>query len=512
MPDQLIFRGLCGGVSVGGGGGVGKTPCLLPALATRLEQLSYLYQSLSPAAEARPTSSYRIVDVQNLRHYVLTRIKESGLDDLGRPTFMAHHLVFSGEELAQILSRSEHLLTPPQIFLRWSGWLNILWKGPPRLHDPLSESNLFNLQKDCAPARRWDFMTGDAANALGLLRPDFAGHIPLDDANIPETNALELLSESLQMLETRDALKFRRGSAWDITFTTNLQPDDALTDFYWPLTRKESRGFEKFCATDHPAAVLAKIRRHAASEDEMAFARLGRTPLKITHQPALPATPLKAGDKVPFKVEARCLPASPISYSWCKLDANGQPEQPPLALGTHVSIVVPAKGARLVAGARNREGVTVWSEPLDIQVGASAGSATASKGKQSPADADRPRRLAPALLLLLLLAGGAAYWTVSQSRQADEEAALAEAKQRARPVPTNTIVAKVEPPPEPLPPPTPPPEPVPATNMAPATPPPEPPPATNAPPKVAKTPKPKPTTPPPKPTPKKTPKKPVRRH
>lgn len=474
MPDQLIFSGVSGGVAQGGLAAVVKSPTLLPALETRLQQLSYHYPSAVPGAETRPTSCYRILDIQNLRHYVLTRIKEAGLDDTGRPTFIAHHLIFSLEEVTHLLAQTEGWLTPPQIFLRWSGWVNILWKGEPRLLDPLRETNLLNIHKDCSPARRWDYFSGDAAKAFGLLAPDFAGHISLDDGGIPEANALELLAESLQMLEARDATKFRRGSTWDVTFTSNLQPDDALADFFWPLTRVGSRGYERLAANRQPVEALAKIKRQSATEDEIAFARTGRVPLKITRQPILPPVPLKPGDKLTMKVEARCLPASPISYSWCKLDLKGEPEQPPIGLGVQMTVAVGAKGFRVVASARNREGKVVWSEPVNVQVGASSPLASAEANAVA---AKRKRKMAVALLCLLALGalGGWYAWYAQREPEEPEQPPTAQkppetnAPAVAQAV-TNAMEATPTPAPEPAPapavtPPPPSPTPAPAPTM-----------------------------------------------
>ena len=67
----------------------------------QLEKFCY-YQHLSlSGGQERPIFACRIVDIRGTRFHVLSRIQDAGLDFTGRTNFIAHHLVFTPEEIRQ---------------------------------------------------------------------------------------------------------------------------------------------------------------------------------------------------------------------------------------------------------------------------------------------------------------------------------------------------------------------------------------------------------------------------
>ena len=116
MPQQLIYTSAQRGLVAGRSGHctVARSAAMREALMLQLEKLSY-YQHLSlSGGQERQIYSCRVLDIRGSRFHVLSRIQDAGLDFTNRTNFLAHHLVFTPEEIRQFAS-------PPVILRSWSG-------------------------------------------------------------------------------------------------------------------------------------------------------------------------------------------------------------------------------------------------------------------------------------------------------------------------------------------------------------------------------------------------------
>src|SRR5690242_11776863 len=163
MPQQLIYTSAPRGVVAGRSGHctVARSAVMREALMLHLEKFSY-YQHLSlSGGQERPIYCCRLLDIRGSRYHVLTRIQDAGLDFTGRTNFLAHHLVFTPEEVRQFHS-------PPVILRGWTGWIRS-WNKEPELFER-EDLSFASLSKSThIPAVQWQQLTGDAVNGYGLL-------------------------------------------------------------------------------------------------------------------------------------------------------------------------------------------------------------------------------------------------------------------------------------------------------------------------------------------------------
>ena len=228
MPWELIYtsaqRGLISGQS--GFCTVARTTDLRESLAQRIEQISsYHYVEYAGTSQPRHNpviSAYRVVDLRGTKFHVLSRILPCGLDFTARTNHLAHHLIFSAEELGSLPS-------PATILLHWNGWRNG-WQGEPRLLDPLAVESFGRLPDPGWPAATWQQLTGDAGRAAGLLENDLCRGCHLLMPAGGEQSLLHLYAETLQLLNPAGKTSLR---AWQHPFTTFLQGEDVATDFHW---------------------------------------------------------------------------------------------------------------------------------------------------------------------------------------------------------------------------------------------------------------------------------------
>ncbi len=224
MPLQLIYTSAPRGVVAGRSGycTVARSATLREAVMLQLEKWSH-YQHLSlSGGQERPIHCCRIIDVRGTRYHVLSRIQDAGLDFTGRTNFIAHHLVFTPEEVREFPS--------PAVILRdWTGWANS-WSQEPQILDTEDWSSLKALhQFGLLPAARWQQFTGDSANGYALL--DCRSGIVLRVDGVSGEEVLGLIGESLELLELRDPSHDFRATRWQYTFTTSLQDQDNPADF-----------------------------------------------------------------------------------------------------------------------------------------------------------------------------------------------------------------------------------------------------------------------------------------
>ncbi len=282
MPWELIYtsapRGLVHGQS--GFCTVARTSDLREALAQRLEQISsyhYLEFAGVNASSRNPTiSAYRILDIRGTRFHALTRILPCGLDFTARTNHLAHHLVFGVDELAVLPS-------PAAILRHWGGWQSA-WPGEPRLLPRLPSDSFNRLPPPTWPAKAWLQVSGDAGRAAGLLENEFGRGCYLVTPPGGEQMMLELFGETLQLLNPgKPAL-----AAWQHSFTTFLQGEDAVTDFHWRGLREGTPAYKQ--AVGRSAALVSLNTIRIPNNPLAKLAREGpKIPAPILAAPAAPA-------------------------------------------------------------------------------------------------------------------------------------------------------------------------------------------------------------------------------
>jgi hypothetical protein len=392
MPQQLIYTSAPRGIVAGRSGHctVARSALMREALMLQLEKFCY-YQHLSlSGGQERPIFSCRIVDIRGTRFHVLSRIQDAGLDFTGRTNFIAHHLVFTPGEIGQFP-------TPPVILRDWPGWSK-LWTKEPQLLENEDWTELTALVgKTNVPAQTWQRVTGDAVNGYGLLETRAGASFSVDDQ--ADETVLELIAESLELLEVRDTRRDFRTAAWNYTFTTSMQEQDNPADFRWRCFHSDNPAANRFATPDCRA--LSAVRATKWTGEETAFARTGRQAPRFVAEPQDART--TEGESTRFSAKAEGVPNP--AYQWFSVDRanNGQI----LSGETNPELVVsnPALGiSRYVVSVTNNAGnvqsrvATLSVEkklkltPVRVDAGSRATAKPALYNVKSEEDIERQRR------------------------------------------------------------------------------------------------------------------------
>ena len=277
----------------------------------QLEKFCY-YQHLSlSGGQERPIYSCRIVDIRGTRFHVLSRIQDAGLDFTGRTNFIAHHLVFTPEEIRQFP-------TPPVILREWPGWVKSWTKEPQSLENENWADLTALAGKSNIPAQTWQRVTGDAVNGYGLLEARAGTSFRVDDQT--DETVLELIAESLELLEVRDTRRDFRTAAWNYTFTTSMQEQDNPADFRWRCIHSDNPAANRFATPD--CRTLSAVRATKLTSEEITFARAGKQAPQFKSEPQDVRT--TEGESVRFTAKAEGVPIP--TYQWFSVDRanNGQ--------------------------------------------------------------------------------------------------------------------------------------------------------------------------------------------
>ncbi len=354
MPQQLIYTSAPRGVIAGRSGHctVARSAAMRDALMLQLEKLSY-YQHLSlSGGQERPIYCCRALDLRGSRYHVLTRIQDAGLDFTGRTNFVAHHLIFTPEEIRLFAS-------PPVILRAWSGWVNS-WAKDPELFENENWSSLASLPTASAPAITWQQLTGDAPNGYGLLEVRSGVAFRVD--NITDDRVLTLFGESLELLELRDPRRDFRASRWQFTFTTSMQEQDNPADFRWRCLHSDNPAANRFAGPDTRA--LTDVRVAKATNEEALFARAGRQPPRFVAPPQNVQSAVSETARLHAKAEGVPSPA----YQWFAVDRAGNQQPIPNATSEELLVQNPPFGVtRYAVRASNSEG-EITSDVVTLSV------------------------------------------------------------------------------------------------------------------------------------------------
>ena len=344
MPQQLIYTSAQRGLVAGRSGHctVARSATMREALMLQLEKLSY-YQHLSlSGGQERQIHAYRVLDIRGSRFHVLSRIQDAGLDFTSRTNFLAHHLVFTPEEIRQFAS-------PPVILRNWSGWVKT-WNQEPQMLDNEDWSGLDNISGTVSvPATTWHQVTGDAVNGYGLLEARSGIAFQVD--NLSEDQILALFAESLELLELRDPRRDFRGTAWQYTFTTSMQEQDNPADFRWRCLHSDNPVSNRSAGPD--CRPLSEVRAQRVTNEEKLFAQSGRQPPRFVTQPR--NLHITEGEPARFCVLAEGVPSP--NYQWYSVDQAGNGQI--IANGTEAELVLPDPPfgvSRYIVRASNSQG------------------------------------------------------------------------------------------------------------------------------------------------------------
>ena len=311
MPQQLIYTSAPQGVDVGRSGycTVARSSTMGESLVQRLEQFSY-YERLSEhgGQAERTVFIFRNIDIRGKAYHVLSRIKDAPADYTGRTNFIAQHLVFTPNEVA-------NMPTPAVLLNHWSGWKDN-WEQEPRLFENESWAELEELTKrTCLPAKHWLSETADAGRAAGLLGLN-AGVFTAHDFN--PNLILELLSESLELLQLEGPNW--RSLAWQRTFSVGCQPQDNPADFRWRFLTS-GLPFESSVTQGRAPVELRRLRASSNSQ-QVQFAQKGPSPPQFMHLPrAGEAVKINEGETLILDGEALSLPG-PSIYRWYRVEKD----------------------------------------------------------------------------------------------------------------------------------------------------------------------------------------------
>jgi len=310
MPQQLIYTSAPRGIVAGRSGycTVARSAKMREPLMLQLEKFSY-YQHLSlTGGQERPIYSCRIVDIRGTRFHVLSRIQDAGLDFTGRTNFIAHHLVFTPEEIRKYP-------TPPVILREWPGWVKS-WTKEPQMLENEDWADLTALAgRSNVPAQTWQRVTSDAVNGYGFLEARAGASFRVDQT---DETVLELIAESLELLEVRDTRRDFRTAAWNYTFTTSMQEQDNPADFRWRCIHSDNPAANRFATPDCRALSAVEATKTKLTGEEMTFARAGRQPPQFVQQPI--SLHIKEGEEATFIAKAEGTPAP--KYQWYECDRN----------------------------------------------------------------------------------------------------------------------------------------------------------------------------------------------
>jgi hypothetical protein len=293
-----------------------------------------------------------VLDIRGSRFHVLSRIQDAGLDFTNRTNFLAHHLVFTPEEIRQFSS-------PPVILRSWSGWLKT-WNQEPQMLENEDWSGLVNISGVMSvPAMTWQQVTGDAVNGYGLL--DSRSGIAFRVDNLSEDQILALFAESLDLLELRDPRRDFRVTSWQYTFTTSMQEQDNPADFRWRCLHSDNPVSNRYAGPD--CRPLSEVRAQRVTNEEKMFAQSGRQPPHFVNQPQ--NVRVTEGEPARFRALAEGVPSP--SYQWYSVDQAGNGQI--IANGTAAELVLPNPPfgvSRYVVRASNSQG-EVTSEVVKLE-------------------------------------------------------------------------------------------------------------------------------------------------
>lgn len=219
MAWQLIYTSAPRLLTAGqtGFGTVARHKAVPPLVVSAVERASQFARLPGMDAE-RVVYCHRIVVAGGTRYHVLSRTASAGADYTGRTNHLAHHVILTAAEAAQLGTLG---VSAADVLLRFP-WRSS-WSDAPRWLEEDGEPRLEVLPaKSEEASSAWAELGGSAARA-GLLvtEPGARGSLLVVP---PRVDLRRVYAESVRLVS---------GSGWQYTFTTELDPGEDPGDFRW---------------------------------------------------------------------------------------------------------------------------------------------------------------------------------------------------------------------------------------------------------------------------------------
>jgi hypothetical protein len=220
MPWQLIYTSAPRLLTAGqtGFGTVARHRDIPPLVVSAVERASQ-FARLPGMDAARVVFSHRVVDAAGARYHVLSRVASAGADYTGRTNHLAHHLILTSAEAADLAGKG---VSAGDVLVRFP-WRST-WEDGARWLDGHETPDLAGLPQ--GPQEQlsvWMEAAGDRLHANHLV----AGAGARSGCFLIAPAKLEmrrLFAESLRGVPEE---------GWHFTFTTEVDPGDSPGHFRW---------------------------------------------------------------------------------------------------------------------------------------------------------------------------------------------------------------------------------------------------------------------------------------
>jgi hypothetical protein len=204
--------------------------------------------------------AYRLARSSAGTFHLLTRISDAGTDYSGRTNHLAEHLILADQEAIRLGAEG---YTPAGVMLayEWAGYEGqARWLGDEDLWQPSAtdaKTSGSHWQAATTDANRVNLLASSEAQSSAVL--EYPSHYQSE----AHPWILWLFAESQCLCPQ---------SGWGITFTTNVQPTDSLSDFRWLGVPDDSPVLQKLQASGRPVfnftSPAPRVRPQAAHAAE----------------------------------------------------------------------------------------------------------------------------------------------------------------------------------------------------------------------------------------------------
>lgn len=220
MPWQLIYTSAPRLLTAGqtGFGTVARHRDIPPLVVSAVERASQ-FARLPGMDAARIVFSHRVVDAAGARYHVLSRVASAGADYTGRTNHVAHHLIVTSAEAADLTGKG---ISAGDVLVRFP-WRSA-WEEGARWLVEHETPNLAGLPR--GPQEQlsvWMEATGDRLHANHLVVGTGA-----------RSGCLLIAPAKLEMRSLfAESLRGVPDEGWQFTFTTEVDPGDSPGNFRW---------------------------------------------------------------------------------------------------------------------------------------------------------------------------------------------------------------------------------------------------------------------------------------
>ncbi|MFQ5732319.1 MAG: hypothetical protein ACE5KM_10240 [Planctomycetaceae bacterium] len=255
MSYEVVYTSSPSGLREGDRGfcTIAATTGIPRLLREKLESFSG-YRHAFPASSRRNPVNYchRIVRIQGMPFFVLSRIADAGIDYSGRNNKIAHHLALSAADVRSTKSTPCALLGDPEFwFTEWSGEAKVLPAGR-------VPSARRSRGTDCGS---WKSAFGDAGWA-GVLAGAVQDDIEPVAVIVPNgTDALALVHEAMSLVPA--------GKRWQIGFSTYYTRSTSGSECHWRFLLDGTEEAKALRRDERSGIVVDPLNDHGLTEDDV---------------------------------------------------------------------------------------------------------------------------------------------------------------------------------------------------------------------------------------------------